>query len=65
MEPVLKYNLEILPVVKPENESDTFKITKQAYTGSGIIFNSDFLNNLKAPDESISETIKILENKKD
>ena len=59
-----KYNLEILPVVKPENENDTFKITNQAYTGSGIIFNSDFLNNLKAPDESISETIKILENKK-
>ena len=59
-----KYNLEILPVVKPENEDETFKITNQAYTGSGIIFNSDFLNNLKAPDESISKTIKILENKK-
>jgi len=58
-----KYNLEILPVVKPENEDNTFKITKLAYTGPGLIFNSDFLNDLKAPNESISETIKILENK--
>ena len=58
-----KYNLEILPVVKPENEDNTFEITKLAYTGPGLIFNSDFLNDLKAPNESISETIKILENK--
>ncbi len=59
-----KYNLEILPVVKPENEDDSFKITNKAFTESGIIFNSEFLNNLKAPNESITETIKILEEKK-
>ena len=44
-----KYNLEVLPVVKPENESNKFQVNKEAYTGSGIIFNSDFLNDLKAP----------------
>ena len=59
-----KYSLEVLPVVRPENESNKFQIDKEAYTGEGIIFNSDFLNDLKAPNESISETLKILENKK-
>ena len=59
-----KYNLDVLPVVKPENESDTFQVNKEAYTGPGKIFNSDFLNGLTAPDESILEVIKILEKKK-
>ena len=59
-----KYNLDILPVVRPENESDTFKVAKEAYTGPGIIFNSDFLNGLMAPNESILKTIKLLEDKK-
>ena len=59
-----KYNLEILPVVKPENHSGQFVVKNEAYTGPGIIFNSEFLNNLKVPGESISETIKILEDKK-
>ena len=60
----IKYNLEVLTVVKPEGENDGFKVTKKAYTDSGIIFNSEILNNLKAPNESITETIKILETKK-
>ena len=60
----VKYNLEILTVVRPEDQTDKFKVVKEAYTGPGIIFNSDFLNNLKAPDESIFKTIKILEEKK-
>ncbi len=60
----IKYNLEVLTVVKPEGENDSFKVTKEAYTDSGIICNSEFLNNLKAPNESITETIKILESKK-
>ena len=58
-----KYNLEVLPVVRPENESNKFEINNEAYTGEGIIFNSDFLNDLKAPNESILETLKILEKK--
>jgi leucyl-tRNA synthetase len=59
-----KYELEIKTVIKPESEKDTFKIQKEAYTGSGILINSKFLNGLKAPNESIRETIKLLERKK-
>ena len=59
-----KYNLEIKTVVKPKNENDDYKVTKEAYTGPGVIINSDFLNNLKVPEESIIETINILEKRK-
>ena len=59
-----KYNLEIKTVVKPHGESDTFKVKSEAYSGPGIIINSDFLNGLEAPANSITETIKILEKKK-
>ena len=58
-----KYNLKIKTVVKPVNEDNNFTVTKEAYTGTGLIMNSEFLNNLKVPDESIIETIKILEKK--
>ena len=60
----LKYDLEIKPVVKRSDKEVNFKVSNEAYTGPGIIFNSNFLNGLKAPDESIIETIKILEEKK-
>ena len=60
----LKYQLKVLPVVKPINENDNFKIKDEAYTGPGVIFNSKFLNGLTSPDKSITETIKILEEKK-
>ena len=60
----LKYNLKITTVVKPNDEKDDFEINKEAYTGTGIIFNSKFLNGLKAPNESIAKTLKILEEKK-
>tara|TARA_A100001011_G_scaffold359258_1_gene405654 strand:+ start:8302 stop:10839 length:2538 start_codon:yes stop_codon:yes gene_type:complete len=60
----LKYKLKVLPVVCPPNEDDNFKITKEAYTGPGKIFNSQFLNGLNCPDESILKTIEILEQKK-
>ena len=60
----LKYKLEVLPVVCPPNENDNFKVTKEAYTGPGKIFNSQFLNGLKSPNESILKTIEILEQKK-
>ena len=55
-----KYNLKITPVVKP-NEGENFKIENEAYTESGFIFNSKFLNGLKAPGESIIKTIEYLE----
>ena len=59
-----KYNLEVIPVVRPENESNQFKIKDEAYTDPGVIFNSDLLNGLKVPDQSIPKAIKILEEKK-
>ncbi len=59
-----KYELEIKTVVKPKEENDKFEVNKEAYSGSGILINSKFLNGLEAPDQSILETIKILEQKK-
>ena len=56
-----KYNLKIKTVVKPENNDDKFEVKNEAYTGGGKIINSDFLNGLKVPEESISKTIEYLE----
>jgi leucyl-tRNA synthetase len=55
-----KYNLKITPVVRPEKDKD-FSISDKAFTESGYLFNSKFLDNLKVPDESISKTISYLE----
>ena len=42
-----KYKLNVLPVVRPEEANPLkFKIDNEAYTGDGILFNSDFLNEL-------------------
>ena len=59
-----KYNLKIKTVVKPVDENDEFEVKDQAYTGPGIIINSEFLNDLSVPEKSINEAIKILEDKK-
>ena len=58
-----KYNLKIKTVVKPFNEEDNFEVNNEAYSGPGIIINSDFLNGLEAPNNSVIETINILEKK--
>ena len=55
-----KYNLKIIPVVKPEKNKD-FKINNEAYTGEGYLYNSKFLDGLKVPKESIIKTIEFLE----
>jgi len=60
----LKYDLPVLPVVKPYDHEGEFKIENKAYTGSGKIFNSKFLDGLNAPEDSVLEAIKILEEKK-
>ena len=59
-----KYGLKIKTVVKPKGEDDNFKVQNEAYPGPGIIINSDYLNGLDAPENSVLETIKILEKKK-
>ena len=58
-----KYNLDIKTVVRPSDENDSFRVDDEAYPGPGIIINSDFLNGLEAPNNSVIETIKILEKK--
>ncbi|MDC0941356.1 leucine--tRNA ligase [Candidatus Pelagibacter sp.] len=55
-----KYNLKITPVVKPEKDKE-FEINNEAYTGEGYLYNSKFLDDLKAPSESIIKTIEFLE----
>ena len=59
-----KYKLEINTVVRPYKENDNFTVKKEAYPEPGIIINSEFLNGLDAPKESVIKTIKILEEKK-
>ena len=59
-----KYNLEIKTVVRPHDKDDDFEVKDEAYPGPGILINSDFLNGLEAPENSVIETIKILEEKK-
>ena len=59
----LKYNLRVTTVVKPKGKSENFKVIDTAYTDDGVIFNSKFLNNLLWPDNSVQETIKLLEEK--
>ena len=59
-----KYKLKIKTVVRPDDQADNFEVSNEAYTGSGKIINSKFLNGLSVPDESIKETIKFLEKNK-
>ena len=59
-----KYKLDVLPVVKPFDHEGNLVIKNEAYTGPGVIYNSKFLDGLKAPEESVLEAIKIIENKK-
>ena len=58
-----KYNLEIKTVVRPDEESDEYTIGDEAYSGAGVIINSEFLNGMKVPEESVIGTIDILEKK--
>jgi len=60
----IKYKLKVTPVVKPLNFNGDFEIKDKAYTDQGVIFNSNFLDGLKVPDQSIIKTIEILEEKK-
>ncbi len=59
-----KYKLEIKTVVRPHEENEKFKVNNEAYSGPGVLINSDFLNGFEAPEKSVLETIKILEQRK-
>ena len=58
-----KYNLNIKTVVRPNDKDNNYQVSSEAYAGSGKIINSDFLNGLSAPEESVEKTINILEEK--
>ena len=59
-----KYNLKVLPVVKPKNiEASQFIIKKEAFTEDGILFNSNFLDGLTV-NEAIKKIIKVITKKK-
>ena len=60
----IKYKIPFKTVVKPLDKDKKFIVKTEAYTGPGEIFNSNFLDGLKVPEDSIVKTIKILENKK-
>ncbi len=60
----LKYKLKVSPVVSPELSDNSFVIKDKAYTGSGYMCNSSFLDGLKCPDESIMKAIEYLEKEK-
>jgi leucyl-tRNA synthetase len=58
-----KYKLKIKTVVTPKIDNKDFEVTDSAYTESGFIINSSFLNGFKCPEESITKTIEYLEKK--
>ena len=58
-----KYNLNVKTVVTPNKNDLNFSVKDEAYTGSGYICNSSFLDGLRCPDESIIKTIEYLEKK--
>lgn len=56
-----KYDLDVTAVVLPQGESaESYDVGNEAYTGEGILFNSDFLNGLEK-DEGISAAIAKIE----
>ncbi|MDA9733219.1 leucine--tRNA ligase [Candidatus Pelagibacter sp.] len=59
-----KYDLEIKTVVRPFDQNDDFEVREEAYSGPGVVINSEDLNGFKVPEESVLKTINILEKKK-
>ncbi len=45
-----KYNLDVRTVIRPDGEDDCYAVDKEAYTGPGTLFNSDFLDGLTIED---------------
>ena len=58
-----KYNLKITSVIAKEINGSAVNIEGKAFTESGYITNSKFLNNLKCPEDSVNRAIEYLEEK--
>ena len=56
-----KYKLEVTSVISNEIDGIPIEVDDKAYTESGYLTNSSFLNNLKCPDDSVLRTIEHLE----
>ncbi len=54
-----KYGLEVIPVVMPEGKE--IKVENEAYTGDGVLVNSDFLNGMSVEDAKRKAIEKIEE----
>ena len=59
-----KYDLKVTTVVTPDINETNFSVSNNAFTDSGYMFNSSFLNGLKSPEVSIEKAIDYLEEKK-
>ncbi len=59
-----KYNLKVTTVVTPDLKETNFSVSDNAFTDTGFMFNSSFLNGLKSPEKSIEKAISHLEEKK-
>ena len=57
-----KYNLDVIPVVLPSDaDAADFDIEAEAYTGPGVIFNSDFLNGISIEDAKAAAIARVTE----
>ena len=55
-----KYKLKVLPVVRPaESDPEKFKINNEAFTEDGILFNSEFLNDLTVS-QAINKAVELV-----
>lgn len=55
-----KYDLPVIPVVRPEQADEHFNVEDEAYTDPGVLFNSEFLNGLdiEAAKKTVIEKIE-------
>ena len=60
----IKYNLKVKTVIAPNKDDLNFNVKDKAYTESGYMINSSFLNGVRSPGDSINRVINYLEEKK-
>ena len=54
-----KYNLPVKAVVRPAEADDSFTVDTEAYTGPGVLFNSDFMNGMEIEEAKAAAIAKI------
>ena len=59
-----KYDLKITTFVSPYQNKEAFSVQDKAFTDSGYMINSSFLDGLKCPEQSITEAVSFLEKNK-